>query len=149
MKFFNKIREKYRKYKLAYDIIYRPKFQKGIAVKGSHIPFFQKIKYNYYGFTDKEIIEFDLLHNDFHNYISFWERFKLEFVNGRFADILGEKVIFPRIFGNYINIPHVYAYIKNCKILNCEDTGWSINPASLLKEKGALIIKPTRSVGGV
>ena len=108
---------------------------------------FKKLKYNRLGFTNEDYHNFDLKHNDYHDYISFRERWRLENINGRFAYILGEKLMFERIFGKFINVPHINFWVKNGKFIDM-DAGETTDVLSVLKTKGELIAKPTRSVGG-
>ena len=108
---------------------------------------FEKLKYNRLGFTNEDYHNFDLKHNDYHKYISFRERYRLEDINGRFADILGEKLMFERIFGSYIDVPHINCWVKNGKLINM-DSGEEIDILPLLESKKSLIAKPTRSIGG-
>lgn len=138
-----------RKVKAYYNSIIAPlDHDKSVGGVGAKIPFDKKIKYNLLGFTDKEINYYDLLNNDYHQYISAFERLKLENVNGRFADILGEKVMLERIWGNYIHVPKTYSLIKRGHYLDLSDEKEEADILSLLKEKGKLLAKPTRSSGG-
>lgn len=107
----------------------------------------EKVKYNRLGFTNEDYYNFGLRENDYHDYISYRERLRLENINGRFAYILGEKLMFERIFGRYINVPHIHCWIKKGKLLDLED-GAEADIISLLEQNPVLIAKPTRSVGG-
>ncbi len=107
----------------------------------------EKVKYNCLGFTDEDYHNFDLKHNDYHDYISFRERWRLEDINGRFAYILGEKLIFERVFGHYIGVPHVNCWVKEGKFLDLE-AGKEVDILPIVNAKGTLIAKPTRSDGG-
>ncbi len=107
----------------------------------------EKIKYNRLGFTNEDYADFNLKNADYHDYISFRERWRLEYLNGRFADILGEKLMFERIFGHYIGVPHINCWVKNHRCIDME-TGSEIEILSILESKKSLIAKPTRSVGG-
>ena len=115
--------------------------------EGKKWSIFEKIKYNCLGFTNEDYADFNLKNTDYHDYISFRERWRLEYLNGRFADILGEKLMFERIFGQFINVPHINCWVKNRKCVDLE-TGNEIGLLSILESKGILIAKPTRSVGG-
>ena len=124
----------FHKYKI--DLAIQPKWS-----------FFQKLKYNRLGFTNEDYYNFNLKNNDYHAYISYRERWRLEDINGRFAYILGEKLLFERIFGRFINVPHINCWVKNGKFLDM-DAGEEIDILSVIKEKKELIAKPTRSGGG-
>lgn len=116
----------------------------GISVKWS---IWDKLKYNWLGFTDEDFQNFDLKKNDYREYISFRERWRLENINGRFAFFLGEKLMFERIFGQYINVPHINCWIKNGICIDIE-TGEKVDILQIAKKKINLIAKPTRSGGG-
>ena len=111
------------------------------------IPLPQRIKYNRLGFTIEDYYNFNLKSNDYRDYISFRERWRLESINGRFAFILGEKLLFERIWGNYIDVPHINCWVKNKTCIDIE-SGNEIDILSILEKKKNLIAKPTRSVGG-
>lgn len=120
------------------------KIDLGIAPKWS---LGEKIKYNRRGFTNEDYYNFDLKNNDYRDYISYRERLRLENVNGRFAYILGEKLMFERIFGPFIHVPHIRVWVKNRKFYDL-DAGKETDLLSVLKESPTLIAKPTRSNGG-
>lgn len=120
------------------------KINLGIVPKWS---LWEKIKYNQLGFTNEDYYNFDLKHNNYRDYISYRERLRLENVNGRFAYLLGEKVVFERIFGSHIHVPHIRCWINNQKFINLE-AGVETDLLSVLKESNILIAKPTRSNGG-
>jgi hypothetical protein len=124
--------------------LHKYKVDLGIHQKWSLL---EKIKYNSLGFTNEDYHNFNLKHNDYHDYISFRERWRLEDINGRFAYILGEKLLFERIFGHYINVPHVNCWIKNGNCIDME-SGQETDILTTIGEKKTLIAKPTRSRGG-
>ena len=112
------------------------------------IPYWTKLKYNLLGFTVGEYYEFDLVNNDYHEYISYWERLGLENVNNeKIASLLSEKEMFERVFGRFVRVPHMFAYVLNGKYMDT-DTGNEVDIIQILKEKGKLIAKPTNSSGG-
>ena len=121
---------------------------KSVGGKGRRISFFTKLKYNVLGFSDKEIVYYNFPKNDYKKFISTAERLKLEDVNGRFADILGEKVMLERIWGNFIYVPKTYCYINRGHFFDLDDLSEEFDLVSLLKEKGQLLTKPSRSGGG-
>lgn len=107
----------------------------------------EKLKYNRLGFSNEDYHNFDLKHNDYHDYISFRERWRLEDINGRFAYILGEKLLFERIFGQFIGVPHINCWIKSGQPIDI-DAGETVDIIPIAEKKHALIAKPTRSGGG-
>ena len=116
---------------------------------GIHTPmtFAEKVKYYRLGFTEKDYYCFHLKSNDYRDYISYRERWRLEDINGRFANILGEKMLTERLFGRYIRVPHINCWVKNKACIDME-SGETIDIVPLLEQKGRLIAKPTRSWGG-
>ena len=135
----------YKSFRLWYKIIFHAYNKSGIQVS---LPFYTKILYNLRGFTDLQYLLFDLKHNNYKDYISTWERFRLENVNGRFAFFLGEKVMFERMFGKFVNVPHIHCWVKCGKFINLDDNETEISIIKELQKEGAFIAKPTRSLGG-
>ncbi len=111
------------------------------------ISFADKLKYYRLGFPAEDYYRFKLKTNDYHDYISYRERWRLEDINGRFASILGEKVLFERLFGSFVRVPHVNCWVKNGSCIDM-DAGKTVDILPILNEKGKLIAKPTRSWGG-
>ena len=135
----------YKIIRLWYKKILNPKNKSGLVVK---IPLLAKMKYNYLGFSDLEYVIFDLAHNDYKKYISTWERLRLEKVNGRFAYFLGEKVMFERMFGKFVNVPHIHCWVKSGKFINLDNNINEISITDIIKNEIKIIAKPTRSLGG-
>ena len=128
--------------------IYLHKEKVNLGLDFSTIPYLTKLKYNILGFTAEEYYLYDLKNNDYRDYISYWERLGLENVNNeKIASILSEKEMFERIFGRFVRVPHMFAYIIHGRYIDT-DTGKEVDIISILKEKGKLIAKPTNSPGG-
>ncbi len=121
------------------------KEKSGVAVK---VPLFTKIKYNWLGFTDLQYVIFDLKHNDHRQYISMRERYRLEYVNGPYASMLGQKLLFERTFREYIHVPPIFCWVKDGRLIDLENSGQEVDICSLLKTEKALIAKPNHSLGG-
>ena len=118
--------------------------------KTPYLNIFTRVKYALLGFSKVDYFFYDLKHNDYHNYISHRERLRLESVNDRFGYILGEKVLFERIFGQFINVPKVICFVKKGEMLSLEKNivqEWNVI-VDMLKSGIHLIAKPTRSLGG-
>ena len=135
----------YKSFRLWYKIIFHAHNKSGIQVR---LPFFTKILYNLRGFTDLQYLLFDLKHNNYKDYISTWERLRLENVNGRFAFFLGEKVMFERMFSKFVNVPHIHCWVKCGKFINLDDNKTEISIIEEIKRERSFIAKPTRSLGG-
>lgn len=138
--------DQYRKIKLWYVRIYKHELKVDIGMD-TKLPFLTKLKYNLKGFTDEDYFIFDLKNNDYHNYISYLERWRLEDVDGRYADLLGQKMLFERVFGRFVNVPHIHCWVRNGKCLDM-DMGEEISITDRLMKTGKLIAKPATSVGG-
>ena len=140
------IRSKYKQFKKLYLQIFRHKDKIDIG-QDIKLPLRTKLKYNWLGFTDRDYVAFDLENNDYHQYISYWERLGLESINGRFGSIVGEKVLFERLFGSVVHVPHVYCWIKKKTCID-PNTGKIVDVLQVIREQGQVIVKPTRSNGG-
>lgn len=144
--FINKIMTKLYRIKKYLRIIADD--DKSVGGHGKKLPMLMRLKYYSLGFSKKEIVYYNFPENDYRNYISATEREKLEDVNGRFAYILGEKVMLERIWGDFIHVPKTYSLIMRGHFLDLYDQSDEVDLIALLKEKGRLIAKPTRSIGG-
>ncbi len=142
LKLAYKLREKRRDFRR----IWNHKFKIDLGID-TPMTFADKLKYYRLGFTSEDYYIFNLKANDYHNYISYRERWRLEDINGRFAYILGEKLLFERLFGQYVRVPHVNCWVKNGVCVDIE-AGETVDILSILEKKGKLISKPTRSWGG-
>ena len=140
------IKRKYSNFMRWYKKIYCHKYKVNLHVENK-LPLFQKIKYNLLGFTDEDYYEFNLKNNDYHNYISYQERWRLEKLDGQYAIYLGDKLNFERLFGRYVNVPHIFCWIKNKQFYDLE-SGACIDAIELMKNNKKIIAKPARSAGG-
>ena len=77
--------QKYRYTKYWFNKVWRHKYKIDLGIN-TKISLVERIKYNMLGFTVEDYYNFNLRENDYHDYISFKERWRLEKVNGRFAD---------------------------------------------------------------
>ena len=140
------IHSKFKNFKRWYRLIYKhkDKIDLGREIK---LPWKTKLKYNMLGFTDQDYVTFDLANNDYHQYISYWERWGLESINGRFGYIIGEKLVFERFFGNIVHVPHIFCWVHDNSFID-PNTGEMVDVISELNKEGRIIAKPTRSKGG-
>ncbi len=121
------------------------KEKSGVKVR---IPFHVKLKYNLMGFTDFQYVIFDLKHNDHHDYISMWERYRLEDLDGEFASLLGQKLLFARTFGQDIHIPTIFGWMSHGRLVDPKDGKRSVDLIKILQQHQEIIAKPNHSVGG-
>ncbi len=111
------------------------------------IPLAAKWKYNRLGFTDRQYALYNLKENDYHQYLTHRERYKIENINSsRRADILVDKVLFDRIFGSFVKIPETFCYIRKGKFYDLH--GGKVDPVLLVGEKKDVFCKPSGGPGG-
>lgn len=122
--------------------------EKSVVGDAGRMAITTKLKYMLLGFSKQDIAYYGFPKNDYRNYISTAERLKLEDLNGRFAYILGEKVMLERIWGDYINVPKTYCLIERKHFLDLSDESLEFDIVELLKKHHKLLAKPTRSCGG-
>lgn len=123
---------------------YKRKFTAEIEKK---VPMSKKIKYALLGFSEDEYICYHLDVNDYREYISRWERLKLEDVNGRYASLLGMKVLFEGLVGRVIDVPHIYFWVRNGRIYNLHGSFSEKTFLDTLRQQKQLIAKPTVDSG--
>lgn len=149
MKFLRKILVKIRQFRGWYRFIWKSEDHDNIYAT-PHLNPLTRLKYAMLGFSKTDYYFYDLKHNDYHNYISHRERLRLEDVNGRFGYILGEKVLFERIFGHIVNVPRTICFVKNGELYSCGKNTiqqWG-GVVDILVSGTSLIAKPSRSLGG-
>lgn len=149
MKLLRNILKRIRQIRTWYKFIWKAEDHDNVY-KTPHLNFYTRFKYALLGFSKVDYYFYDLKHNDYHNYISHRERLRLEDINGRFGPILGEKVLFERIFGQFVDVPQTICYVKNGELLSLDKNtiqSWG-GVIEILKSGKILIAKPTRSLGG-
>lgn len=119
MKLLRKILKRIRQFRTWYRFIWKGEDHDNVY-KTPHLNFYTRLKYALLGFSKVDYYFYDLKNNDYHNYISHWERLRLEDINGRFGPILGEKVLFERIFGQFVDVPQTICYVKNGELLSLD-----------------------------
>ncbi len=88
-----------------------------------NIPFAQRVKYAFKGFTVDECYFYDFKKNDYREYISEYERLRSREINGPYKFILDDKVIFEEVVGKYVRVPENYAWISDGIIYGLHDNG--------------------------
>ena len=71
-----------------------------------------------YGFSNAESMNYDLKHNDYHDYISTWESYLPRIKNSlkKYFPISDDKYLFYLVFSHYIKTAECYALIREGKI---------------------------------
>lgn len=135
-----------RKYHTWYRKIWKYHYKIDVGLNG-RMPFYDKIKYNALGFTVEDYFNLNLKENDYHKYISFQERWRLEKINGCYGDVLGQKLLFERLFGSVVNVPHIYCWSRKGKFFDIYN-GSAVRIAEIVQGAKTIIAKPSRSAGG-
>lgn len=117
----------------------------------NHVPYLKRVRWALKGFTEQEIVGFNLTRKNHREYISYSERLRLETVNDEFwATLLGKKMVFEKFFGNVFNVAHVYWWNKKGHFYDPSNMSIIENPAKVLldSKNDAFILKPGESRGG-
>lgn len=77
------------------------------------IPFITKVRYALRTFSPNEYVWYDLAKNDYHEYISDYERICSREIDGVYKVILDSKLLFEEIFRNYTRVPITYAWVSD------------------------------------
>ena len=113
------------------------------------IPFRKRLWANLHCFTNDEYVVFRLDKNDYHDYISEYERQKSRSINGDYRIAMDDKLLYEQVFSRHIRVPANYAYIQNKRIYPLGE--YTVNEDSLLdfiKEKKKVMLKLNNSGGG-
>lgn len=103
------------------------------------------------GFSFEKYILYNLKENNAREYLSDYARAKTRYINPPYEPTLNNKIIFEKVFGQYIRVPKNYAYLNNGKIYPLQND-YLIDKIEgvyhLLKNVGALVVKPVGGGGG-
>lgn len=113
------------------------------------VPFFKRLQYAIRGFSANEYIWYHFEENDYHEYISEFDRMRSRSINGAYRFILDDKLVFEEVFGKYANVPCNYAWIKDGKIYGLHKNGLcNENIISFLKADHKCVLKWNDRGGG-
>jgi len=120
-----------------------------ILAKGHFkVPFFTRLKMNLRGFTADQYVRYDLKNNDISDYISEFERWKSRRINGRYNVIMDDKLLFPEVFGRYVDVPKNLAWIDKGTVYNLIGGQFTVpNLCSLLAKYKQVVVKPVYAQG--
>lgn len=107
-----------------------------------NVPLHIRLKYIMRGFTPNEYIWFDLKNNDYHDYISDYQRVRSRDINGSYKIILDDKLLFEEIFRNYVRVPVIYAWVSDGTVYGVH--GYEVNNANVMmfiRELGCAVLK--------
>ncbi|HLR20771.1 MAG TPA: sugar-transfer associated ATP-grasp domain-containing protein [Tissierellaceae bacterium] len=137
-----KIRKKYQNIKIFYNRILKNSDSYDISL-------FKRIKMNLRGFIGDQYVRYDFENNDIDDYISEVERWKSRRVNGRYNIVMDDTLIFSQMFKNHVNIPEIFAWIKDSKIYDLAGIYLSDKDLfNLICEEKQLVFKPAFGTGG-
>lgn len=77
------------------------------------VPLPTRVLYFFRGFSANEYIWYDLKHHDYRDYISEYERVLSRNINGEYKLILDDKLLFEEMFGKYVKVPEIMAWVKD------------------------------------
>lgn len=121
-----------------------------VAVKPHfNVPFLKRIFLSLKGFKADQYVQYNFAQNDPQEYITAFERWKSREVDGVYNIVMDDKLIFSEIFGKYIPIPALLAWISHGNIIGMH--GHDVNNESLtefVRQEGSVVIKPTNNGGG-
>lgn len=142
---FSKIKEFYYYYLFPYV-----KYFKDERSTKINLPFAKRLKLFLKGFMSDKYFIYRLEENNYKDFISDIERFRMRYLNMNHQYIIKDKAVFSSFIKNYLPSPDCYAIIKNGKFypLNVSRNINSFDSfIELLKEK-KLIFKPNHGSGG-
>lgn len=108
------------------------------------VPLHKRIRYSICGgFMVDQVAMYDFPKSDKHEYLSEFDWHKSRHINAPYSSMLNNKVVFGEIVSRYCPSPEIYAVERHGRIVGTNGNVFSY-PAlfELLKEKGALVIKP-------
>jgi hypothetical protein len=103
------------------------------------------------GFSYEKYLLYNLTNNNPQDYLSDIARAKTRYINPPYQDLLNNKILFEKVFSEYIRIPKNYCLIEKGKFkaLQTEQKVDNIDDVNnLLRTFGSLVVKPVCGGGG-
>ena len=101
------------------------------------------------GFSLVDSYCYDLIQNDYHDYISSWEESQPDRGGNPYGRLSGDKYLFAQVFGQYIKVPSTWALIENGKLIGIElETLCEENIYSFFIKMGGGVIKDRFGTNG-
>lgn len=113
------------------------------------VKFTTKVRFALKGFSANEYVWYGLEHNDYHEYISEFERMESRKINGPYKFILDDKLVFEEIFSKYTRVPVNYAWISDGILYGLHD--YQVNRENLIDflcTVGKSVLKRLSAGGG-
>lgn len=115
-----------------------------------NVSMLKSVKMKLTGFTIDQYTLYNFKRNDSQNYITELERWKSREINGDYAIVLDDKLLFYEIFNEYLSIPKNLFWVKNNKLLNLKGGNLSDKELEILiKKYKDIFVKPVNSGGGI
>ena len=114
-----------------------------MAKRDYKVPFFKRIYYNFYGFTNNQVALYDLTKKNRKEYLSEFDWYKSRNINGKYSFILNNKLICNDLIKGYVKTPKVYVIKQNNLFYSYNHKKYDLkNVIALLKTKKNLYFKP-------
>ncbi len=114
-----------------------------------NVNMFCRLKANSRGFTANQYMIYELNKNNYKDYISEYERWKMREINGPYKFIFDNKIVSHDFFKQYLNVAENLGWVKRGYVYNLSG-GISSKQETidLLKRQGRTILKPNHGGGG-
>jgi len=109
------------------------------------------------GFLSDKYVAYDLKKNDYRQYTTDYQEIMARFINHPYSEILNNKLIFERFYGEHVKIPRSYAIIDKGLIYgyDCHRKGYNeprtnigLEVKKLAGQYGKLVLKPIKGAMG-
>jgi len=128
----------------------------GQLVSGKHqvatppVPLGAKLKLAWNGFLPDKYHIYNLRENDWRLFCSDWQVLMTQTVDGHYAAVLYDKLLFETVVGQFANVPRNFVYIDRGIVT------WLVDPPSaqqdlleLVRRERKVMLKPRNSSGGL
>lgn len=108
-----------------------------------------KLKMWQKGFLSESFHIYDLSSKDSAAYLSDKQRLKSNYINGKYAFVLNNKIIFEQMYKDLLSIPETLALVNKGRIISRNKKVKDVTTlVQYIKEKGNVVIKPISGGGG-
>ena len=114
-----------------------------------NVSFYCRLKANLKGFTANQYVNYKLNINNYKDYISEYERWKMREINGPYKFIFDNKIVSHDYFKQYFDVAKNLGWVKKGSIYDFSGGVYSKQETiDLLKRQGKTILKPNHGGGG-
>lgn len=101
------------------------------------------------GFLGESYHIYDLNSKDLSTYLSDKQRIKSNYINGKYAFVLNNKIVFEQMYKDLLNIPETLALVNKVKIFSRNEKVKDVATlVQYIEAKGNVVIKPISGGGG-